>query len=129
VLTAGATAGSFSWQTLPSSQTTVANLSGGNTGSIPYQNAASSTAFLPSSANPGFDIDDKPKFSLLRSNGQGVAPGWMTAGSIVTKNQGDYVATDATTSVAGSITRITRITAAAYAVATKDPTTLYVVVG
>jgi hypothetical protein len=131
VLTAGASPGVFSWQPLPSSQTqtTVANLSGGNTGSLPYQSSASTTTFLASAAVPNNDSQNQPRHSILRSGGSGQAPQWMTAGSIITKNQGEYVATDATTGVAGSITRITRITAAAYAVATKDPTTLYVVVG
>ena len=112
------------WEDPPASQTTVANLSGGNTGSIPYQSAASTTVFLAAAAVP------TGGFSILRSSGQGSAPNWMTAGSIITKNQGEYVATDATTGVAGSITRIQRITAQAYTtLSPKDPTTLYVVVG
>jgi hypothetical protein len=117
------------WEALPASQSSVSNLSGGNTGSLPYQSAASTTTFLASASVPNNDSQNQPRHSILRSGGSGQAPQWMTAGSIITKNQGEYVATDATTGVAGSITRITRITAAAYADATKDPTTLYVVVG
>jgi hypothetical protein len=118
VLTAGATAGAISWRAIPT-PTRVSNLSGGQPGRLAYQSAIDTTAFL-SNGSSG---------DLLRSNGAGQPPNWLTPGNIITKNQSEYVATDAVTGGTGSITKITRITAANYAVATKDPATLYVVVG
>lgn len=118
------------WEALPASQTSVANLSGGNTGQIAYQSAANTTAFLPTPAVPANDPSGQLRHAILRSGGQGVAPNWLTAGSIITKNQGEYVATDAATGQAGSITKIQRITAQDYTILSpKDATTLYVVVG
>lgn len=129
VLVSKGTNASPAWEALPASQTSVANLTGGNNGTIAYQSAASTTAFLTTAAVPANDPQGQLRHSLLRSGGQGVAPNWLTAGSIVTKNQGEYVATDATTGQAGTITKIQRITAQAYTTITKEPSTLYVVVG
>lgn len=106
------------------------NFPGGNNGSILYQSAAGATTTLSAAASPANDGDSRPRHSLLKSNGSSSAPSWMTAGSIVTKDQRDYVATDATTSTLGSITKIQRITASNYtALSDKSSTTLYVVVG
>ena len=116
------------WGDLPSSQTAVANLSGGNTGTIPYQSAASTTTFLTTAAVPANDPQGQLRHAILRSGGQGVAPNWLPAGSIITKNQADYVAT--VSDLSGTITKIQRITAQAYTdLSPKDATTLYVVVG
>lgn len=105
--------------------TSVANISGGNANEILYQSAANTTAKLAAAVTPASG------FSLLRNRGSSLAPMWQDVGNIVTKSQDEYVATDKTSSTPATVTKIQRVTAAQYSATnfTKDPTTLYIVIG
>lgn len=70
VLTANGTSVPPTWQTLAATTTNANNLTGGVTGSIPYQSGAGATAML-SAGTPG---------QVLRSNGS-AAPSWDSFGT------------------------------------------------
>lgn len=115
VLTAGATAGSATWQT-PAVPTSVANISGGTAGQLLFQSGVGTTSKIASGTTGQF----------LRSGGATPAgPSWATLGAIAFKAADEYVAADTNKSVL----KIQKMTPAEYqALGTKEATTLYIIV-
>jgi hypothetical protein len=101
VLTANGTSVPPTWQTLAATTTNANNLTGGVTGSIPYQSGAGATAML-SAGTPG---------QVLRSNGS-AAPSWdsfgtsgNTANAVVQRDGfGNFAAGTITANLTGNVT-------------------------